>query len=475
MTMKEFIGRVEELSILEEFYNDPNIKAYAIIGRRQIGKSALIDEFIKDKKSIKIEFLDSSLSKNLELMGRVMSSVTGSKKEYESSMDFMWDLADYIKGQYMAVVFDEFPYMVKCDESFAALTQYFIDVQLGDSKLIISGSSIKTMEYETTEYSRPLYGRTRTLWLHQMTLKECMLFHEDLSDLDQLRLYMAIGGTPMYHAVPRFDNFQDYIEKMILGPHSIFRNEGENMIKREMGHADDIISLLDSMTGRSTTIKTMATRTGVDRNTCSGYVNDLEALDMVRANTPMWGSPKKPVQYSISDYMLSFSFLVQRNDILFNSNVSERFRALSNLISTSRGFMFEQYCMDLIVRSYPVRSIGRWWGSKTVKDGSGDKVLDGSGVPITVNCDIDIAAEIMVNNNLVNLAVECKFKSAPVGFEALNELDSSIESLGSKRYVRRMIISPSGFTDDLVDHAAENGILLVGLDMIIGKEPMPII
>ena len=471
--MKDFVGRKKELSVLEEFYNNPQIKAYAIIGRRQIGKSALIDEFIKDKENFKIEFLDSNLDKNLELMGRVMSSVTGIKKEYDSTMDFLWDLAEYIKGHKVVVVFDEFPYIVKCDESFAAQTQYFIDMQLDDSKLIISGSSIRTMEYETTDYSRPLYGRTKPLWLHQMSLQECMEFHKDLSDIDQLKLYMAIGGTPMYHAVPKFDSFQEYVEKMILGPHALFRTEGEDMIRREMDHADDIISILDSITGRNTTIKTIVSKTGIDRNACSNYVNALKTLGMISENNPMWGSPKIPVQYSISDYMLSFCYLVKRNDVLNNVDVTDRYKALNSLISTSRGFMFEQFCMDLITRSYPVRSIGKWWGSKIEVDEFDNVVLDNDNRPLTTKCDIDIAAEIMVGNNLVNLAVECKFKNNPVGFEALNELNSSIECLKLKRYTRRMIISPSGFTEDLIDYSIENNILLVGLNMILGKEPMP--
>lgn len=77
--MENFVGRKKELSVLEEFYENPQIKTYTVIGRRQIGKSALIDEFIKDKENFKIEFLDTNLDKNLELMGRAMSSVTGTR------------------------------------------------------------------------------------------------------------------------------------------------------------------------------------------------------------------------------------------------------------------------------------------------------------------------------------------------------------------------------------------------------------
>ena len=112
-----------------------------------------------------------------------IAAITRTRKARESAMDFMRDLAEYIKGRKVVVVFGEFPYMVKRDESFEALAQYFIDMQPGGSKLIIPGSSIKTMVYETTDYSRPLYGCTRHLWLRAMPIQECTGFHPNLPDL----------------------------------------------------------------------------------------------------------------------------------------------------------------------------------------------------------------------------------------------------------------------------------------------------
>ena len=136
--MDVFIGRKEELNILADFYKDPYRKVCAVIGRRQIGKSSLIDESIKDREHFKVEFAKTSLDTNLMIMGRTMSDALGETREYESSLDFLWDLARFIEGRQTIVVFDEFPYMVECDSEFAALTQHFVDTQLGESKLIIS-------------------------------------------------------------------------------------------------------------------------------------------------------------------------------------------------------------------------------------------------------------------------------------------------------------------------------------------------
>ena len=47
-----FIGRERELTSLKEFYEKDGIGMTVIYGRRRIGKSTLITEFVKDKKTI---------------------------------------------------------------------------------------------------------------------------------------------------------------------------------------------------------------------------------------------------------------------------------------------------------------------------------------------------------------------------------------------------------------------------------------
>ena len=45
----KFIGRERELASLKEFYERDGIGMTVIYGRRRIGKSTLIAEFVKDK------------------------------------------------------------------------------------------------------------------------------------------------------------------------------------------------------------------------------------------------------------------------------------------------------------------------------------------------------------------------------------------------------------------------------------------
>ena len=46
-----FVGRERELASLKEFYDKDGIGLTIVYGRRRIGKSTLITEFVKDKKT----------------------------------------------------------------------------------------------------------------------------------------------------------------------------------------------------------------------------------------------------------------------------------------------------------------------------------------------------------------------------------------------------------------------------------------
>ena len=48
----KFIGRQAELALLQQHYRDARPALIPIYGRRRVGKSRLIDEFIKDKPNI---------------------------------------------------------------------------------------------------------------------------------------------------------------------------------------------------------------------------------------------------------------------------------------------------------------------------------------------------------------------------------------------------------------------------------------
>ena len=70
-----FIGRAKELIALEDVYNKKGFGMTVIYGRRRIGKSTLIREFVKGKKTIFYTATKVNADRNLELFSAQVLSV----------------------------------------------------------------------------------------------------------------------------------------------------------------------------------------------------------------------------------------------------------------------------------------------------------------------------------------------------------------------------------------------------------------
>ena len=45
-----FVDRVQEMSVLQTAYEKPESSLFVLYGRRRVGKTAIINEFVKDKR-----------------------------------------------------------------------------------------------------------------------------------------------------------------------------------------------------------------------------------------------------------------------------------------------------------------------------------------------------------------------------------------------------------------------------------------
>ena len=65
-----FIGRNKELNALDKLYKSEKFEFVVIYGRRRVGKTALINQFIGDKKSIYFMGVESNEKQNLENLSK---------------------------------------------------------------------------------------------------------------------------------------------------------------------------------------------------------------------------------------------------------------------------------------------------------------------------------------------------------------------------------------------------------------------
>jgi len=203
----EFINRRRELQALEAEYARNESSFVVIYGRRRLGKTTLIKEFLKDKPGAVYFLADkSSEAVTINLFKDVIDrsienqNLTGISFSAWDQL-FTYFLREKRETNKPILVMDEFQSLVGSNKAFPSILQRIWDQQLikANIMLIVCGSSVSMMLSEVLNYNSPLYGR-RTGQI-QLEPLDFYSFHEFLPAITPVHLaeiYGITGGVPKY-------------------------------------------------------------------------------------------------------------------------------------------------------------------------------------------------------------------------------------------------------------------------------------
>ena len=189
----KFIGRRRELESLETAYQTDG-GFVVIYGRRRVGKTTLIKEFIKDKLAFYFLATEEVESQSMKRLASVAARITKNpmlqRVSFSDWLDLFRVISEYRPEEKKVLVIDEFPYLVKSNPAFPSILQNAWDEILKDSNvmLILSGSFISMMQKHALSYDSPLYGR-RTAQMR-------------LAELPYTEIY-AVQNVPFAQAVEK--------------------------------------------------------------------------------------------------------------------------------------------------------------------------------------------------------------------------------------------------------------------------------
>ena len=132
-------------------YSSREFHFTVIYGRRRIGKTEIIKQFVKDKNAIYFMATESSGEKNLELLSKIVLEHSETKfkfgkfESYEALFDF---LAEFSKHERLVFVIDEYPYLAEAYPEISSIIQKFCDHNWKETMLqfVLCGSSMSFME-----------------------------------------------------------------------------------------------------------------------------------------------------------------------------------------------------------------------------------------------------------------------------------------------------------------------------------------
>ncbi len=449
-----FIGRERELDTLNRLYASNKFEFTVIYGRRRVGKTALINQFIRDKNAIYFMGVESNARQNLENFSRsILEYRTGIETEsaflsFQAALEYVFRLSE---KERLILAIDEYPYVARSDKSLASTLQLLIDKYKDNSKLmlILCGSSMSYMEDHVLAYKAPLYGRrTAQMKILPFDFAETCRYFKNFSDADKALIYGIAGGTPQY-LLQMNDNLsiEDNIKNTFLNPSSALFEEPENLLKQEVREPALYNAIITAIANGSTRLSEISGKVGEDTNVCSTYVKNLAALGIIRKETPYGEKASRKTIYVIEDNLFRFwyRFVPENNSIIARGAADLAYKRIAPFLSDYMGKVFEEICKQylwklLLAGKCPVQfsSLGRWWGNDP---------------KIKQQTEIDILAEQDKN---IALFGECKWTNEKVDLGVLETLVKRSE-LFPYQHKYFYLFAKSGFTKGCMDRAKEMG------------------
>ena len=437
-----FVNRTNELKTLNSEFNKTTSRFTVIYGRRRVGKTTLIREFINNKKAIYYYATEINLVMQLRSFTQDILDILGmSHIVFESFEDAFIFLAKNIGDKRFALVIDEYQNLVKVEKSFSSMLQKVWDMYLKDTNihLILCGSTISMMHSEILNYSSPLYGRATTIiHLKPLLAKYIYDFIPNINGEEFMKIYASFGTIPkyleMYH---KEKNFIENIKEVILDKNSFLYNEGYFLLKQEINEVSTYFSILEAISKGATKLGNIAGLLEMNSSQLTRYIEKLIALGFIEKEVPI--TDKNPLKsklgrYRFKDNFLKFWFFyVYKNyryleiDLIeyVLKEIEENFN--DNFVS----FAYEDYIKEQILLE-PLKylgfvplKIGRWWNNKEEID--------------LVAFDEDRVAFI-----------ECKWRSRVIGKSVFEDLIRKSKLLNMPQKQHSFIVfSKMGCKEDL--------------------------
>lgn len=460
-----FINREFELQSLNAKWKDDKSNFIIVYGKRRVGKTELIKQFMKDKPGVYFLADKRTQHDQLRELGRLLGEQIGDslliKQGFKEWLDVFQYLKEKISRKFVFTI-DEYPYLVDVDKTMSSIFQKGWDEYLKNSKiyLIISGSSISMMESETLMYKSPLYGRrTGQIYLKPLSFKQSWQFFPKTKMDDFLNIYTITGGMPAYMLqFAQKKSLDENIKLKIFNKTEFLFNEVEFMLKDGLREPKIYLSILKAIAWGKTKFSEIIDDTGLEKNVLHKYTSTLERLHIIEKEVPIIeNKPHKSHKgvYKISDNFSRFWFhyIYPYKSDLEIGQIEKIMRILKESFIHLTALTYEKVCQELLWEYkdaiFPFEQVGRWWGNEQ---------------------EIDIVA---LNNQTKEILFgEVKWSNRFVGIHILNELKNKARYVKwqiKKRKEYFLLCSKSGFTREILDMAKKENIFLIQKDILLNQ------
>ncbi|MFF9059924.1 ATP-binding protein [Streptomyces sp. NPDC014882] len=324
--MRRFIGRERELRVLDAALRKTAGggggsrqagECVLLRGRRRVGKSSLVEEFLSRADVPYLFFTaagGSAEDELTELLDAVASSTLPERSLFAEEAPTQWNAAFRLLAEILpddspsVVVFDEVPYLMERIDAFEGMLQRAWDRLLGRKPvlLLLVGSDLSMME-ALNSYDRPFHQRGREMVLGPLDPADIgdMLGLEPAAAFDAA---LVTGGLPLVCAEwEEGASLWEFLRTSLDNPISALLVSAERSMAAEFPpHAmsREVLSAIGS--GERTFTNIARAAGGIAHTTLTRATDLLTEKRVVAAELPVSLRPSRERRYRVADPYLRF-------------------------------------------------------------------------------------------------------------------------------------------------------------------------
>ena len=380
--MFKFVNRGSELKLIDEAIKKGRL--IIVYGRRRIGKTRLLLEFIRryHGKVLYHLCIDEPVELTLKRISRKLYQLFNDETLLYRPISSFDEFLNYIGDKDLVIVFDEFPVLVKRYPRIVGLLQEYIDLSGNTgTPIILCGSYVSMME-DLVSYASPLYGRrSYTLKVGPLAFHYLREFFPGKDWIELAYIYSVTDGIPEY--ILWFDeklSFKENLLKNVLRKGCYFYEEAEQLLRYELRDLAVYNAILQALAAGYRRLGEICSKTGIDRSKVNKYLMVLKELDIIDYIQPIHLSNKNKLKaknrlYFIKDNYFNFyyKYIFPNKDLLEQELVDKVLEYVLRDYDNYMGFVFEKIAKQLLIElskrgvlQSSFYRIGKYW-SKDVE------------------------------------------------------------------------------------------------------------
>ena len=452
-----FIGRKNELRLLNDLINANRPTIGVIYGRRRVGKSELIKKAFENQRVLIFEGLENR-SKQDQIDNFLFQLFYQIKKDFYHKKVKSWQeafllLYEELKLNPAHVVFDEFQWMANYRNEIVSELKPVWDLRISgiDGITLILCGSIASFLINKVVKSNAFYGRTDlVIHLKNFLLPDTKEMLKGKSIIEIIEAQMLLGGIPKYlDLVIEKPSIRIGIEELAFTETGYLVDEYERIFLSHFGSNPEYEKIIRILAGQAYGLfrQQISEAAGIDLGGgLTSHLRNLESAGFISSATPFHkGQNSRLLKYFLSDAYLRFYFsFIQSNLKKIRSGIhTDLFGkiAQSSAFSGWMGRSFEYLCIEHAAK------ISKILGFSGIEFSFGPYFnapgKDSPGVQIDLLFDR--------KDNVITLC-EMKYSLSPVGMDIIEEIERKAKIINNKfknKTVQKVLISRSNPTSDL--------------------------